>query len=122
MFITTATKDNEGQLNSCSVFDTVTGIKYMLLINIFVEFTPTIKVEIYSAHTTMNEDQYPGVSYRDNEALDFWRKFVDHLGEGDILAGDTLAKAAKVLSDKEFKAQLEARKTGTNPLKSEIPF
>jgi len=120
MFITTATKDDSRQLTSCSVFDTVTGIKYMLQIDDHSLFMPTLKVEIYSAHTTLNEDQYPGVSYRDNEALDFWRKFVDYLGEGDILANDALHVAIKVISDREFKPQ---DTTNVIPLPlNEVPF
>ena len=103
MIITTATK-TDGQISSCSIFDTQTGIKYNLLLDEGHEYRPSrVNVEIYSAHVHSNEIDYPGVNYYNTEAIHFWQQLIDGLFSEDsaTVPNDALRAARKLLSQFE---------------------
>lgn len=124
MIITTTQKHSEtSEILSCSLFDTQTGIKYSLSLNRNVKYAATVKVELYSAHSSTGENDYPGASYYHDEALDFWRELITVLpGVNETLSGDALYAAAKLISDNQFAEEIKAHKSGEKVLNSDIPF
>lgn len=104
MIITTTTQNEATkEITSCSLFDTQTGIQYSLDINRNVKYGTPVKVEIHSAHARENENDYPGISYSDKEALHFWQQLVETLpGLDTVWTGEAERAAAKILSDIAF--------------------